>query len=266
MDNKTEEIVEKGSVNDRFSEYMSTIRRLRRECPWDKAQTHQSLRAHLIEECYEAVDAITKENLTDLKYELGDILLHVALQAVIAEEENAFTIDDVLAESLEKLVRRHTHVFGQTVVNGTDDVKRNWENSKRSEGKISVLDGVPQGLPGLIRAYRLQEKAAAVGFDWNNKESVWKKVEEELREFRKAEMDGDVGATEREFGDLLFALVNYSRFAAVGPEFALHLSIDKFIARFHYVEEGLKRRGKHPEESTLEEMDELWNEAKTKPA
>lgn len=243
---------------------MSIIRRLRKECPWDREQTHQSLRAHLIEECYEAVDAITRNDLTELKSELGDILLHVALQAVIAEEENAFAIDDVLTESRKKLVRRHTHVFGQTTVDGIDDIKRNWENSKRSEGKVSVLEGVPQGLPGLIRAHRLQEKAAAVGFDWDNKETVWKKVEEELHEFKKAERDNDVAAAEREFGDLLFALVNYSRFVAVSPEFALHLSIDKFITRFRFVEEELRRRGKHPEDSTLEEMDKLWNEAKTK--
>jgi MazG family protein len=256
--------VEKSSTNEKFSEYLSIIRRLRKECPWDREQTHQSLRAHLIEECYEAVDAITRNDLTELKYELGDILLHVALQAIIAEEEDVFTIDDVLTESQEKLVRRHAHVFGQTAVDGIDDIKRNWENSKRSEGKDSVLDGVPQGLPGLIRAHRLQEKAAAVGFDWTEKEDVWKKVEEELHEFKKAERDGDAAATEREFGDVLFALVNYSRFAAVGPEFALQLSIDTFIARFRFVEEALKRRGKHPEESTLEEMNELWNEAKTK--
>ncbi len=241
---------------------MTVIRRLRNECPWDKAQTHESLVSPLLEEAYETADAITHHSLEHLRNELGDLLLHIALQAVIAEEEKSFTISDVLVHSMEKLIRRHPHVFGQTAVDGADDVKKNWELIKRREGKTSLSDGVPKELPALIRAQRIQERASVLGFDWTKKTDVWKKVEEEIDELAKAESSGAQESIEHEFGDLLFALVNYSRFINVNAEFSLRNSIEKFNRRFQYIEEQLGRHGKDPTQSTFEEMDQLWNEAK----
>ncbi|MCI0565231.1 MAG: nucleoside triphosphate pyrophosphohydrolase [Nitrososphaera sp.] len=241
---------------------MSIVRRLRKECPWDREQTHQSIRHALIEEAYEVVESIDHENMSELKSELGDLLLHVAMHSVMAEEEKAFTVDEVMNASMEKLIRRHPHVFGDTKVSGSHEVKANWEKLKMAEGRTSMLDGVPKELPTLLRAYRLQEKASKVGFDWKKKSDVWKKVEEEIEELATAEKSGDKGEIESELGDLLFAIVNYSRFLHVNPEIALRKSVEKFTKRFHGIEKELKAQGKKIEETTLEEMDEIWEKQK----
>jgi MazG family protein len=245
-----------------FTEYMAVIRRLRKECPWDRQQTHESLRSPLIEEVYEVVEAISDQNPDHLRSELGDLLLHVALQTEIATEENRFTMADVIAQAKEKMIRRHPHIFGDVKAKDEHAVRKNWEEIKRQEGKKSILDGVPAELPALIRAQRTQEKASVVGFDWKNKSDVWKKVAEELEELKEAEQNGNTDFVEQELGDLLFAIVNYSRFLRINPEFALRKSVDKFGRRFQFIEEALKRRGKSPNQSTLEEMDLLWGEAK----
>jgi MazG family protein len=259
-----ENAVESPNQGKVFDEYLDIIHQLRKKCPWDMEQTHESLRAHLVEETFEAIESITKNDMEGLKFELGDLMLHVVLQAIIAEEEGVFTMEDVLLASKEKLIRRHPHVFGETTVNSVQEIRKNWESIKRLEGKLSLIDGVPADLPALIRAQRIQGKASAVGFDWQNKGEVWKKVEEETAELKKAEMNGDTSLIEDEFGDLLFSLVNYSRFLKVDAEFALRKTIDKFVRRFNYVEERLKAEGKTPEESTLEEMDRIWNDTKRK--
>lgn len=245
-----------------FLEYMAVVRRLRKECPWDREQTHQSIRHSLIEEAYEVVEAIDENDLGELKKELGDLLLHVALHAVMAEEKKAFDIDAVLHSSMEKLIRRHPHVFGGLAVENAREVKVNWEKIKMSEGRNSLMEGVPKELPSLLRAHRLQEKASKVGFDWKEKGPVWEKVREEIDELQRAEQTGQADETEEEFGDLLFALVNYSRFLNINPENALRRSTAKFIRRFQALEQELVQRGKRVEDSTLEEMDELWNAAK----
>ena len=255
--------MEESSAARLFSEYMAIIRRLRKECPWDRQQTHESLRTPLIEETYEVVEAISDKKMDHLCNELGDLFLHIALQTEIAAEENSFTMTDVLEHSKEKMIRRHPHIFGLAEANDVHAVRKNWEQIKREEGKTSILDGVPAELPALIKAQRTQEKAAAVGFDWNDKSEVWKKVEEEMGELQRAERSGNNSHVEDEFGDLLFALVNYSRFIGTNPEFALRKSVDKFGRRFQFVEEKLKLRGKSPAESTFEEMDLLWEEAKS---
>jgi XTP/dITP diphosphohydrolase len=241
---------------------MAVVRRLRKECPWDREQTHQSIRHSLIEEAYEVVEAIDENDLGELKKELGDLLLHVALHAVMAEEKKAFDMDAVLQSSMEKLIRRHPHVFGGIAVENAREVKVNWEKIKMSEGRNSLMEGVPKELPSLLRAHRLQEKASKVGFDWKEKGPVWEKVQEEIDELQQAEHNGRVDETEEEFGDLLFALVNYSRFLNINPENALRRSTEKFIRRFRALEQELVGRGKRVEDSTLEEMDELWNAGK----
>jgi MazG family protein len=245
-----------------FEQYVEIVRRLRKECPWDREQTHQSIRHSLIEEAYEVVESIDENNLSELKAELGDLLLHVTLHAVMAEEERAFTIDEVLSHSIEKLIRRHPHVFGKTTVSNAHDVKRNWERLKMTEGRTSLLDGVPKELPALLRAYRLQEKASKVGFDWKEKSEVWAKVEEEIRELRTAEHEGTQADVEEELGDLLFALVNYARFLQANPELVLRKTNNKFIKRFQGIERALHNQGKNIEHVTLEEMDMLWNQYK----
>ncbi len=254
--------VEQKPFESLCADYLALIRRLRKECPWDREQTHESLRSPLIEEAYETAEAITGGQLDHLRNELGDLLLHIFLQSVIAEEEQAFTISDVLTYSMDKLIRRHPHVFGSTEVEGAGDVTRNWEMIKRNEGKTSLSDGVPMELPALVKAQRIQSRASVLGFDWDNKKDVWIKVQEEIEELAKAEAAGDATSVEREFGDLLFALVNYSRFIAVNAEFALRTSTDKFLRRFAFIEDELRKRGKNPTQSSFGEMDTLWNEAK----
>jgi tetrapyrrole methylase family protein/MazG family protein len=250
------------ATGEKFSEFMTIVRRLRTECPWDREQTHSSIRHSLIEETYEVIEAIEASDAVHLRSELGDLLLHIALHAVMAEEEHAFTVDDIIDGISEKMIRRHPHVFGTTAVADAGDVKRNWERIKVSEGRTSVLDGVPTELPALLRAHRTQEKASKIGFDWARKEEVWKKVREEIEELTRAEESGDNAQVEEEFGDLLFALVNYSRFLQVNPEFALRGAVDKFARRFRKVEEELRAQGKDVMSSSLEEMDRLWNEGK----
>ncbi len=247
-----------------FSEYLGVIHRLRSECPWDKEQTHESLRSPLIEETYEVVEAIDEKHSEHLCNELGDLLLHIALQSEIAADEHSFTFADVLSHAIDKMIRRHPHVFGDKKVRTPHEVRKNWEALKRQEGKDSIVDGIPQHLPALSKAQRVQSKASAVGFDWSRKEDVWKKVTEELDELQEAEKSESKLRIEHEFGDLLFALVNYSRFLDLDPEFALRKSIGRFGNRFKYIEDALRKQGKSPEQSTLEEMDSLWNEAKKK--
>ena len=254
--------MKKDDAGNKFIEFMTIVRRLRSECPWDREQTHHSIRHSLIEEAYEVVEAIDHNDLEELKKELGDLLLHVALHSIMAEETATFTIEDVLTDSMKKLVRRHPHVFADTKVGSVKDVKTNWERIKMSEGRTSLMDGVPKELPALLRAHRLQEKASKVGFDWKKKEDVWGKVREEIDELQAAEKLGSHEQVEDEFGDLLFALVNYARFVNVNPENALRRSTRKFAQRFQGVEEELRRHGKRIEHSTLDEMDAIWNEGK----
>jgi XTP/dITP diphosphohydrolase len=249
-------------ANSEFTRFVEVTKRLRKECPWDKEQTHQSIRHSLIEEAYEVVEAIDKNDLNELKKELGDLLLHVVFHANIAEEQNEFTLQQVIDGISEKLIFRHPHIFGTSIVRDADHVKENWEKLKLKEGRESLMDGVPRELPALLRAHRLQDKASQVGFDWEKKEDAWKKVEEEMRELHRAIEAGAAAEIEGEFGDLLFALVNYSRFIEVNPENALRQTVDKFIKRFQHIERRLKESGKDIHSSTLEEMDALWNEAK----
>ena len=245
-----------------FAEFVEITKRLRKECPWDKVQTHESIKHSLIEEAYEVVESIDNKNLDELRKELGDILLHVVFHANIAEEENAFTLDQVITAISKKMVDRHPHIFGDAKAGTAEEVKVNWEKLKMKEGRTSVIEGVPKELPALLRAHRLQDKAAKVGFDWKNREDVWKKVEEETVELHNAIESKNNDHVEDEFGDLLFSLVNYARFVGVNPEVALRRTIDKFITRFNYIETKFKEQGKEIGNSTLEEMDVLWNESK----
>jgi XTP/dITP diphosphohydrolase len=246
-----------------FRNLVEIVRRLRRECPWDRRQTHRSIRHSLIEEAYEVVEALDENNLDELRKELGDLLLHVVMHATMAEQAKEFTLHDVIAGITDKLIRRHPHVFGTTKVRSVHEVKQNWEKLKMHEGRSSILEGVPKHLPALQRAMRIQERAARVGFDWQRKKDVWKKVEEEADELRRS-LRGKRKKREEEFGDFLFALVNYARFIDVNPENALRSTIEKFTRRFRFVERELKRREKDIHESTLEEMDHQWNRAKKK--
>jgi MazG family protein len=246
-----------------FSDFVSVVRKLRRECPWDREQTHRSIRHNLIEEAYEAVEAIDRGDFNELKKELGDLLLHVVLHSIMAEEEGKFSIDDVIDLIKKKLIYRHPHIFGDVRIDSAEKVKQNWEKLKQAENKReSIMDGIPKLLPSLLKAYRVQEKASHVGFDWRNIEDVWKKVEEEISEFKRTVSSGEYQKVEEELGDLLFAIVNYARFLKVNPESALNKSIEKFIRRFKYIELKLRENGKDIHNSTLEEMDRLWEESK----
>jgi tetrapyrrole methylase family protein / MazG family protein len=249
-------------IGNKFNDFVEIVRRLRVECPWDREQTNDSIKANTIEEAYEVVEAIDHGNYDELKKELGDLLLHVVFHTAIAEQDKRFTIEDVIDSISEKLIRRHPHVFGSTEVSGAGEVMKNWETIKLTEGRKSVLEGIPVHLPALIRASRLQEKAAKVGFDWDNKADVIKKVKEELRELDSAEENTNKAEIEHEFGDLLFALVNYARFIGVNPEDSLRKTNYKFIRRFQYIEKKLEEIGKSITESNLEEMDKYWDEAK----
>lgn len=266
-------------TGNKFSEFVEIVKRLRKECPWDREQTNDSIKAATIEEAYEVVEAIEKKDYEELKNELGDLLLHVVFHTTIASETNGFNIDDVIDSIKEKLIRRHPHVFGEVKVSGAEEVKKNWEEIKMSEGRKSVLDGVPEMLPALQRAHRLQEKAAKVGFDWERKEDVWEKVIEEIAEMHEVERIKNEkfkntysGSEEElstlnkkledELGDVFFALVNYSRFLNINPENALRRANQKFIKRFAYVEERISELGKKLSESNLQEMDKYWEESK----
>jgi MazG family protein len=243
-----------------FSELLAIVKRLRTDCPWDREQTHQSLTAPLLEETYEVIEAIETSDMPELKKELGDVLLHVVFQSMLAEETSDFTINDVIRSQIDKLIFRHPHVFGDTKVSGTAEVKKNWEMLKKQEGKVSVLDGVPQQLPALQRAARIQEKAAKLGFDWDSNEGVINKISEEIAEF-KAETD-PIKRSE-EFGDILFSLVNYSRHANIDAEAALRGSSLKFERRFRQIEPSLQTAMTDNKHLSLDEMDVLWNEVKT---
>ncbi len=247
---------------ERFDELWRVMQRLRKECPWDKEQTHDSIKAATLEETYEAVEAIDNKDYDALRDELGDMLLHIVFHSVIAEENNEFKLTDVIKGITEKLIRRHPHIFGDVKVKDSKEIEKNWEAIKLQEGKKSLLEGVPKSLSSLLRAYRIQEKASKIGFDWEKKEDVWVKVEEELKELKEAEQSGDMERTEEELGDLLFSLVNYSRFLKINPENALRRANDKFIKRFSYVEEKINSSGNNLVDASLEEMDKFWEESK----
>lgn len=244
-----------------FDRLVSIMNRLRQPdgCPWDQEQTHRSLRQYLLEETYEVLETLDNEDFPELKEELGDLLLQVVFHAQLAKEEGVFTIEDVIEGINEKLIRRHPNVFGDAVINTAEEQTRNWELLKKKEGRSSAIQGVPKELSALMRAWRIQQKAAQVGFDWDDIADVWAKVEEELSELKEAARSGNPDEIEDELGDVLFALVNLSRFLKLNPEDALRRTIQKFRTRFQEVEQELKSRGKSPEESNLKEMDEIWN-------
>jgi XTP/dITP diphosphohydrolase len=250
-------------LESKFNEFVAIVKRLRKECPWDHEQTNDSIKAATIEEAYEVVEAIDNKDYNELKKELGDLLLHVVFHSVIASESNRFELEDVIKSITEKLIRRHPHVFGETIVHGADEVKKNWETIKLTEGRKSVLEGVPLNLPSLYRAYRLQEKAAKVGFEWNKKEDVWNKVTEEIAELEEADQSSDSVRVEEELGDLLFALTNYARFMKINPEDALRRANKKFEDRFAFIEKSLAGINKKITDSNLEEMEFYWEKSKT---
>ena len=245
-----------------FDRLLTIMDELRAQCPWDKKQTMQSLRHLTIEETYELGDAILEDDLEEVKKELGDVLLHIVFYAKIGSETDDFDIADVCNDICEKLINRHPHIYGDVEVKDEEDVKRNWENIKLKEGKKSVLEGVPKGLPALVKANRIQDKVAGVGFDWEKPEQVWEKVQEELQEFQEEIGSGDSGNMEAEFGDVIFSLVNYARFLDIDPENALERTNKKFIGRFQYLEQKAKELGKAVKDMTLAEMDIFWEEAK----
>ena len=248
---------------EQFERLLNIMDDLREKCPWDKKQTLESLLHLTIEETYELADAILDNDLEEIRKELGDILLHIVFYAKIGSEQKAFDIADVAEGICEKLIDRHPHIYGDVEVADEEEVKQNWEKLKLKEGKTSVLEGVPKSLPAMVKATRIQDKARGVGFDWDDQEQVWAKVQEELGEL-KAEMDAgaDHKAIENEFGDVLFSMINYARFIDVDPEMALERTNKKFIKRFQYLEKGAKEAGRELSEMTLEEMDEYWNAAK----
>ena len=243
-----------------FERLLVIMDELREKCPWDKKQTMESLRHLTIEECYELTDAILEKDLKSIQKELGDVLLHIVFYARIASETNDFNIADVINSLCDKLIHRHPHIYGDVIVENEEQVKENWEKLKLKEGNKSVLGGVPKGLPALVKACRIQEKAKAVGFDWEQKEQVWEKVNEELQEL-KNEIDGNASKEkiEGEFGDVLFSIINYARFIDVNPENALEKTNIKFIKRFQYLEEQALKNGKNLQDMSLIEMDVYWN-------
>ena len=249
-------------VGEKFQKLYEIMRKLREECPWDMEQTHDSIKAATLEETYELIEAIDQKDYQELKAELGDLLLHIVFHSAIGEDNKTFNTEEVIDSICEKLIRRHPHVFGDVEVKDTKEILKNWEEIKLTEGRESVLEGVPKQLPGLARAYRLQEKASKVGFDWEKKEDVWKKVIEEIEEMHEMEAEGNMTKLEEEFGDVFFALTNYARFLGVNPENALRLTNEKFIKRFSYVEKKITGMGKKLSESNLIEMDKYWEESK----
>ncbi|MFV1884258.1 MAG: nucleoside triphosphate pyrophosphohydrolase [Balneola sp.] len=247
----------------KFEDLVELVAILRKECPWDRKQTHYSIKDNLIEEAYEAIEALDNNDFDEFKKELGDLLLHVVFHSNMAGETKTFEIGDVIYTLMDKLIRRHPHVFGETVVEGEDQVAENWENIKLKEGKKSTLDGLPHHLPALIRAQRMQEKAANVGFDWPEWKQAWNKLEEEIGEFKEVLEENDAEKSAEEFGDVLFSLVNVARFFDLVAEDSLRKTNRKFEERFRYVEEKLKEQGKSLKDSSLEEMDMYWEESKS---
>jgi MazG family protein len=250
------------SLAESFLRLVTIMDELREQCPWDKKQTVQSLRHMTIEETYELADAITENDWKGIREELGDLLLHILFYARIGKEQKQFTLEEVIEGISAKLIERHPHIYGDVKVNNEEDVKRNWEKIKLKEGKQSVLQGVPKSLPSTVKAMRLQEKARQVGFEWENKEQVWEKVEEEMGELKEVVSDGNHEKIEDEFGDLVFSLINYARFLQVDPENALERTNKKFIHRFTQMEQKALTSGKSLQNMTLEEMDAIWNTIK----
>ena len=246
-----------------FERLLNIMDDLRTACPWDQKQTLESLRYLTIEEVYELSDAILNNDLNEIKKELGDLMLHIVFYAKIGSEKKAFDMADVLESISEKLIYRHPHIYGDVVADDAETVKQNWEHLKLKEGKDSVLDGVPQSLPAMVKAYRMQEKVRGVGFDWEKPEQVWQKVQEELAEFQdEVSKSGDKKRMESEFGDVLFSLINYARFLDINPEDALERTNKKFIKRFQYLEKETKAEGKSLHDMSLAEMDVYWEAAK----
>jgi XTP/dITP diphosphohydrolase len=254
---KTEHAVRTAHAFQRLVSIMDT---LREQCPWDKKQSFETLRNLTLEEVYELADAITERDLKGIQEEVGDLFLHMVFYARLGTEEGSFTLIDCLDSICEKLIRRHPHIYSNTIVADDVEVKRNWESIKKREGKASILDGVPKALPAMVKAIRLQEKTKQVGFEWENAEQVWEKVEEEMQEFREVQNNGlSPERAAEEFGDILFSLVNYARFTGIDPELALERVNKKFIRRFQYIEQHAP---KPLSEMTLAEMDALWVSAK----
>lgn len=246
-----------------FARLLTIMDELREKCPWDKKQTLLSLRYLSIEELYELSDAILDEDYNAIKGELGDLMLHLVFYAKIADEQKQFDIAEVLHSVCDKLVHRHPHIYGDVVVENEDEVKSNWEKLKLKEGKKSALEGVPKSLPAMVKANRIQEKARGMGFDWDNKEQVWEKVQEEIQELKnELDKEDNYAKIESEFGDVLFSLINYARFIGVNPEDALEKTNRKFISRFQYLEEKTTQLGKSLKDMSLAEMDVFWEEAK----
>ena len=245
-----------------FERLLTIMDELREKCPWDKKQTIDSLRYLTIEELYELSDAILDKNMTEIKKELGDILLHIVFYARIASENNEFDIADVINSLCDKLIHRHPHIYGDIEVQDEKEVKKNWEKLKLKEGKKSVLEGVPKSLPAIIKSFRIQEKVRGIGFDWDNKNQVWEKVLEEIEELKLEVENGNQDKIESEFGDVLFALINYSRFINVNPEDALERTNKRFINRFQIMEKLVKKDNLNLESMNLKEMDLYWKKAK----
>ncbi|MDB5196988.1 MAG: mazG [Flaviaesturariibacter sp.] len=248
--------------SDAFNRLVMIMDELREQCPWDKKQTIQTLRQQTIEETYELADAITEGSWKDIKEELGDLLLHIVFYSKIGAEQQQFSIDEMINGICEKLIRRHPHIYGDVKVSDDNDVKRNWEALKLAEGKTSVLAGLPKALPALVKAMRLQEKAKQVGFEWDTREQVWEKVEEEIEELKEAIQTEDQNKIEDEYGDVLFSMVNFARFLKVDAENALERTNKKFISRFTQMEALATQKGRSLADMNLEEMDALWNEIK----
>ena len=247
-----------------FSRLLTIMDELREKCPWDKKQTYDSLRYLTIEEMYELSDAILEKDMQEIKKELGDVLLHIVFYARIASETNDFDIADVIHSVCDKLVYRHPHIYGDVKVANEEEVKANWEKLKLKEGNKSVLEGVPKSLPAIVKAFRIQEKVRGIGFDWDDKSQVWEKVLEEIEELKVEVGKGDDDRIEAEFGDVLFALTNYTRFVNVNPEDALERTNKRFMKRFKIMEEEIKEQGKDLADMSLTEMDVYWEKAKLK--
>lgn len=247
---------------DAFNRLLDIMDELREKCPWDKKQTLESLRHLTIEETYELADAILDDDLEEIKKELGDVLLHIVFYAKIGSEKKAFDIADVANSICDKLINRHPHIYGNIDVKNEEEVKQNWEKIKLKEGKESVLEGVPKSLPALIKANRIQDKVAGVGFDWEEPHQVWEKVQEELSELNEEIKNKNKEKTEKEFGDVLFSMINYARFIGVNPENALEKTNKKFINRFQFLEESAKKDGKKLSDMSLTEMDVYWEKSK----
>jgi MazG family protein len=252
-------------VSNEFLRLITIMDELREKCPWDKKQTIETLRHLTIEETYELADAITEQDWKGIKEELGDILLHIVFYAKIGAEQNQFTLEEVIHGVCEKLIVRHPHIYGDVIVKDEEEVKQNWEKIKLREGKKSVLGGVPKSLPSMVKAIRLQEKSKQVGFEWDNTQQVWNKVEEELGELKEAVASGDHDKMEDELGDVFFSLVNFARFLQVDADSALERTNKKFISRFTRMEAAAQKENRFLHDMTLEEMDALWNKIKKEP-